>query len=545
MRASSVSFSAIPHQSKLFLDYLSDPLSLKRYYPNAVSSHTDLSNFVGEVLANYRTDRVALCDALKELNLKVGAGRKTLENIDLLRDGDTVAVVTGQQAGLFTGPLYTIYKALSAIKLAEELKSSGTKAVPIFWVATEDHDFDEVSRTYLTGNTGELVKAEYHPKKYVKSTPVGNIQIGCTIDQAINQILNDLPQSSFSADVRDSIRRAWSDQTLFGDAFSKNITDILGRFGLVVIDPMHPGIKSLSVPVYVEAIEKSVKIIENIRQKSGDLVSDGFHAQVLVEDNYFLLFRIDDKGRRITLRRTGDGVFTAKEEKREFSLVELVAIAKKDPRRLSPGVMLRPVVQDYLLPTVCYFGGAAEVAYFAQNSDVYRILNRPVTPIMHRQSFTVVEAKHRRTLEKFGFVFADMFDGFARTLENVGRQQLSTETLSLFDEIEKTMEADLSQLDTNLSRIDQTLSDNLAKRRRKIAYHITALKKKTYLAATRNDDMVERKIRAAFDSLLPNGQLQERVLNVHSFLNKYGPHFVDMIYREIDLNDKGHRLVDL
>ena len=154
LQASSMPFSVIPHQSKLFLDYLGDPLSLKRYYPNAVASCTEISKFVHEVLTNYKTDRDELCDALTEINSQISTGEKTLENIQLLRGSETVAVVTGQQAGLFTGPLYTIYKALSAIKMAEEMNAQGFKAVPVFWIATEDHDFDEVSQTFFIGNTG-------------------------------------------------------------------------------------------------------------------------------------------------------------------------------------------------------------------------------------------------------------------------------------------------------------------------------------------------------------------------------------------------------
>ncbi|HEX3101565.1 MAG TPA: bacillithiol biosynthesis BshC, partial [Pyrinomonadaceae bacterium] len=139
VQVSDLPFSEIPHQSRLFLEYQSDPLSLKRFYPNAVASSQDISRFAPEVLANYKTDRAALCSALTEINAKAGAGTKTFENIERLRDPGTVAVVTGQQAGLFTGPLYTIYKALSALKLAETLTASGVSAVPVFWVATEDH----------------------------------------------------------------------------------------------------------------------------------------------------------------------------------------------------------------------------------------------------------------------------------------------------------------------------------------------------------------------------------------------------------------------
>lgn len=538
-------FSAIPHQSKLFLDYLRDPSSLRRFYPDAVKSYSGVSAFIPKVLSNYKTDRNALCDALAGINSAIGAGEKCFQNISLLREADTVAVVTGQQAGLFTGPLYTIYKALSAIKMAEHLNADGFAAVPVFWVATEDHDFDEVSKTYFIGNAGELVKAEYRPSDYVRNLPVGSIKVDGSIDEVMDQILNALSQTEFSADVRRAIEGAWSDGVFFGNAFAKNLAAILEKFGLIIIDPMHPTIKSLAAPIYVAAIEKSSEIVANIRRKSSELEADGYHTQVLVEEDYFPFFRIDDDGRRMALRKTGEDIYSAKEEKRKFSLAELTSIAKDDPQRFSPGVMLRPVVQDHLLPTVCYFGGAAEIAYFAQNSEAYRILERPITPILHRQSFTVVEAKHTRTLEKFGLGFSDLFTGFEQTLEGIGKKQLSSETANIFASAEEKICAELDRLDQNLSLIDATLVENLAKRRRKIMYHIAALKKKAYFANIRKDETLQKQIRSAFYGLLPNRELQERVLNVNSFLNKYGPYFIDLIYEAIDLNDKDHRVIHI
>ncbi len=538
-------FSDIPHQSKLSLDHLRDPLSLKRYYPNAVASSSEVSAFIPEVLANYKTDRDALCDALADLNSQIGPGEKTVGNIALLRDAKTVAVVTGQQAGLFTGPLYTIYKALSAIKMSEELNVAGFKAVPVFWVATEDHDFDEVSHAWFLNNNGDLFEADHHPAGYVKSSPVGNVKIDGSISKLIADTFDVLPHTELSDEVRRALGEAWAEGEFFGKAFAKCLATIFSNFGLIVIDPMHLGIKSLSSPIYAEAIKKSSEIVAGIRQNNSDLENGGYHAQVLVEDDYFPLFRIDDEGRRVALRKTGDGVYTSKEEKREFSLAELTDIANDDPQRFSPGVMVRPVVQDYLLPTVCYFGGAAEIAYFAQNSAVYKVLVRPVTPILHRQSFTVVESKPRRSLDKYGLDFHDLFAGFDRTVEAVGMKRLSSETLALLAQVETTFTTELDHLEHNFSQIDPTLTDNLEKRRRKIMYHLAALKKKANLAGIRKDETMERQIRLAFNALLPRGELQERVLNVHSFLNSYGPYFIERIYAHIDLDDKGHRVIDL
>lgn len=544
MRSLSVPFSDLPHQSKLFIDYLRDPRSLKRFYPNA-AAYTDLDKYVPKVLANYKTDRQALCDALNEINSECGASEETFENIDRLRLDDAVAVVTGQQAGLFTGPLYTIYKALTTIRMSEEMNVAGYTAVPIFWVATEDHDFDEVSRTFFIGGDGELFDAKYQPKGQIKSLPVGGLRLGASIAELIDTTFDALSKTEFSDDVRHLIESSWCHDAFYGKAFSRNLASIFRKYGLIVIDPMHAGIKALVAPVYADAIERSAEIVANIRTKSSELVAEGYHAQVLVEEDYFPLFRIDDKGRRVALRRTGNGVYGSKEEKREFTIEELAALAMREPTRFSPGVMLRPVVQDYLLPTVCYFGGAAEIAYFAQNGEAYEVLGRPVTPILHRQSFTIIDARSRRSLDKYKLDLKDMFDAFDTVLERIGMNELSAETDTLLTASEERMNSYLDKLHDNFRQIDPTLAENLAKRRRKIMYHLAVLRKKANLAVVRKDETVERQLRLAFNCLVPNGLLQERVLNVHSFLNKYGEHFIDTVYAAVDLSNMDHRVIDL
>ena len=207
--------------------------------------------------------------------------------------------------------------------------------------------------------------------------------------------------------------------------------------------------------------------------------------------------------------------------------------------------MLRPVVQDYLFPTVCYFGGGAEIAYFAQNSEVYRIMDRPVTPILHRQSFTIIEAKHARTLEKYELEFTDLFAGEAEVLPKIVDKFIDPNTAKLFAEAEKKINTELNRLDQSLSQIDVTLAANLATRRRKIVYHIAALQKKYQFRRVEMDEIIDRRVRSAFTSLLPHGNLQERTLNVTSFLDRFGPKFIDMVYDSIDLDDKGHRVVYL
>jgi bacillithiol biosynthesis cysteine-adding enzyme BshC len=314
---------------------------------------------------------------------------------------------------------------------------------------------------------------------------------------------------------------------------------------LIFLCPLNRTLKELAAPIYTEAVEKSREIVEALQRRSEELIADGYHAQVLIGDDYFPLFYQAKDRTRHALKKTAQGTYRTKGIDREFTLAELAGLAASDPRKFSPSVVLRSVVQDYLLPTACYFGGAAEIAYFAQSGEVYRLLNRPLTPIFHRQSFTIVEPRHARTFEKYDLNLTDLLAGRENLLPRIVEQHLNAETARLFAESEEKINIELNRLDQNLSQLAPTLADNLAKRRRKIIYHIGALRSKFHRAQLQRDAVVQRQLDAMFEALLPHKHLQERTLNVTYFLNRYGLNFIDWLYDAIDLDDKGHRVVYL
>jgi bacillithiol biosynthesis cysteine-adding enzyme BshC len=545
LQVQGLSFAEIPGQSRLFLDYLKDPLSLRSYYPNAVVSPLDVASFRPKVLEGYTADRDRVCDALKTINSAAGACAQTLANIESLRSSDTVAVVTGQQVGLFTGPLYTVYKAISTIKLAKHLNSTGIKAVPVFWAASEDHDLDEIDHAFVPDKRGGLFRASYQPTRVAADGSVGDMGFDGKIVAAVEELLSHLPSTEFSTSVEALLRSAYADRETYAIAFNKLMLSLLGDHGLIVIDPLNDKIKELAAPIYAAGVERSDEIVDAIRTRTGALESAGYGGQVLVEEDYFPLFWHDDAGRRVALRKSGDGRYRVKGEKIEFTRDELVTVANNEPARLSPGVMLRPVVQDYLLPTICYFGGGAEISYFAQNAEAYRILNRPVTPIFHRQSFTIVEPRERRNLEHLGWDLTNLFGGKDAAVMSAAERELSPEIAELFTGVGQKLDAELDRLDKRLSDTDPTLAVNLATRRRKIMYHIAALRKKTLLSQIQKDETMRRRIDDLFDNLLPNGGLQERSLNLMTYLNKYGPGFIDWLFEAVDLDDKHHRIITL
>lgn len=546
LRHEDLPFAQVPGQSKIFVEYQKNPLALAEYYPLAVESHTQLARRIPEVLANYKTDRQALCDTLEEMNRECGAGdEKTLENINLLRDADCVAVVTGQQAGLFTGPLYTIYKALSAVKLTECLRGRGYKAVPVFWIATEDHDFLEVSKAYVLDKSGELAELKNEPHRCYENLPVGYVEIDETIKQTVDELFKHFPHTEFTDDLRALVEETWKPGADFGGAFAKLLSKILKGYGLITLCPLSKKLKQLAAPVYTEAIEKSEQIVEALRSRSRELEEKGLHAQVLVTEDYFPLFWQADNNTRHALKKTPEGTFRVKGDEREFTLAELAETARTEPHRFSPSVVLRSIVQDYLLPTITYFGGAAEIAYFAQSAEVYRILNRPVTPIFHRASFTLVEPKHAKTLDKYDLRVKDLFGGIESIAPEIVEKYLSRDTAALFSETEENINSELNRLDRHLAQLEPTLAENLARRRRKILYHVHALRGKFHRAEMRKNADAERQLEAALAALVPHKHLQERTLNITAYLNRYGTYLIDWIYDAIDLDDKDHRILYL
>ena len=545
LQTESLPFSEVPNQSKLFIDYQNKPLELQKYYPLAVESHTQISQRIPEILANYKADRQMLCDVLEEANISNGASDKTLENIQLLRNDDCVAVVSGQQAGLFSGPLYTIYKALSAVKMTECLRGRGFKAVPVFWIATEDHDFEEVSKIEFIDSKGNLAEIKNEPKRCYENLPVGYVKLDDSIKSSLDELFERLPHTEFTDELRNLLENTWVSGIDYGDAFARLLTKFLGKFGLIVLCPLDVRLKKLATPIYVEAIKKSDEIVSALMKRSEELVEAGYHAQVLVSEDYFPLFwQAKDKTRH-ALKKSASGTFQTKDIEREFTHEGLADLAANEPERFSPSVVLRSVVQDYLLPTVCYFGGAAEIAYFAQSAEVYRILERPVTPIFHRQSFTIVESKHGKTLDKYDLELKDFFGGIENLLPKIVEEFLNKDTARIFAEAEEKINIELNRLDRNLSQIEPTLADSLANRRRKIIYHIANIRTKFHRAQIRKDEVINRQIETAFTALVPHKALQERTLNVNSFINLYGIYLIDWIYEAIDLDNRGHRIIYL
>jgi bacillithiol biosynthesis cysteine-adding enzyme BshC len=357
------------------------------------------------------------------------------------------------------------------------------------------------------------------------------------------EMMSKMQGTEHSSWISEILSSTWRPGERFGDAFAKMLVRLLGKYGIIVLCPLNTEIKRLAAPMYRRAAERAGNVVEALRARSAELEKSGYHAQVHIGEDYFPLFWQNPDGVRKALRRSGDDAVATKDHSHEFSMDRVLKMIEDEPSDFSPSVTLRSVVQDYLLPTVTYFGGAAEIAYFAQSAEVYRVLGRPVTPILHRQSFTVIEPKHRKTMEKYGLALTDLFSGIDFMIPKLVESHLNRDGAAKIDDAAVAIEREFARIESEVLGLDRTLGDNLSRRKRKINYHLDAIRKKFHDAQMRKDSEVRAQVETMFTTLFPNNHLQERSINVLYFLNRYGESFIDWLYESIDLDEKGHRIV--
>ncbi len=533
-------FTDIPRTSRLFNDFLYDYEKVSRFYTDCGRTVSPLADHARRVGAQ-QFDRKRVCDALERINRRAGSGELTFKHIEMLRRAGSVAIVTGQQAGLFSGPLYTIHKALTVIKLAACLREQGVEAVPVFWIASEDHDYEEVNHTRVVDREGHLKTIVYEACEHPPEAPVGHIKLCEGINKTIDEFIAELPPSEFMPAIEQDLRESYADGTGFAEAFARLLARLFKNYGVVLLDPLDEELKQVAAPLYAQAIEKSSEIARALVERSRELEEAGYHAQVHTSEDMVPLFIMDD-GRRVAMTEQ-DGRFFVKGSDRSFDKQELAELARKCPVCFSPNVTLRPVVQDYLLPTAAYIGGPAEIAYFAQIRAVYETLGRQEPCILPRASFTIIEGRHQKTMKKYRLELSDFFDGLHSAITKVVEQSLDRDTANTFAETERMLDEQMNKLEASLRRTDPTLSASLKHARAKIIYQIEHLRTRFIHASARREETTYRQVERAYTTLLPEKNLQERELNVYYFLSRYGPGLIDELYAAADLGFSNHRLV--
>jgi bacillithiol biosynthesis cysteine-adding enzyme BshC len=417
----------------------------------------------------------------------------------------------------------------------------------VFWIASEDHDFEEVASAEFITRDGRLSRVSVTPEIHRDGLPVGRVNLDESISEVVDDLLRSLPPTEFADELRSLLHDSNAAQLSLSDSFARMLARLTAAHGLILLDPLDAELKQMAAPLYAEAARHAGDIAEAIVSRSHELETAGYHAQVTPSENSFPLFLHDESGARHALTKNSHGRYRTKAAKENlgYTAGELADWAGREPDRFSPNVTLRAVVQDDLLPTVAYYGGAAEIAYFAQTSEVYRILDRPTTPILPRASLTFVEKHTGRALERYGIKLQDFFIGVDHVTAQLVAKHLGKETAAAFAHTTATVEKELDDLQEQLRRVEPTLAEALDKGRRKISYQLEGLRTRYNRAQLARDEAVRRQLEHAFDLLYPQKALQERHITISSFIARHGLYFVDWIFDAIELDSKNHSVVYL
>lgn len=540
MKAQCLPFQQIPHTTRLFLDYLSYSPSIRGFYlrsPIFSEWIKDESHRVSYDPAR----RAKVSEILERQNRAWGASPKILANIERLKRGALTAV-TGQQVVLFGGPLFSILKALTAVKLAEQATAAGVDCVPVFWLATEDHDLAEVNHIALASEHGlpELFKVDGHA---VADAPVGTVKFGAEIESVVEHAAALLGDSEVATWLREAYRLG---ETL-GSAFGRLFARLFADWGIILLDPSDKEFHELAKPLFRTAIERASELDEALLARGKAIEAAGYHQQVKVTSATTLLFEVKNGARTVVRRKNnGNGSshdFVIGEEK--VSAEALLSRIDSAPENFNPNALFRPVIQDYLLPTLVYTGGAAEVAYFAQAGVVYEKLLGRVTPILPRFSATLIEAKPQRILTRYGLGLPDVLQGPEKVREAIAARSLPSDLQSRFEQAHASLEQSMAALRASVSTVDSTLTDATDRAHASMSYQLNQLCGRASRAEALRNDVITRHADALSQALFPNKALQEREIAGVSFVARYGPELLANLYQQIRPDCHDHQVIEV
>jgi bacillithiol biosynthesis cysteine-adding enzyme BshC len=488
--------------------------------------------------------RAAVAEVLAEQNRGYGCGEATLANVRKLADGRACAVVTGQQVGLFSGPLYTIYKALTAIKLAERLgRRSHHAFVPVFWLASDDHDLAEIDHILLLDKDHRLEQIRCPmPGLASPRIPVSGMILPPEIEDCLRRLEDLTRETEFKAGIVSSLRDAYRPGWSMVEAFARWMTGLFASSGLVFIDAAHPALKALGKEVFRREIAEDSPSTQAALETSRKLRQAGYGEQIHLHEHILSVFYAEHERRAV--QRTGSG-FEIKDPPQAFSKEALLALATDKPSFFSPNVLLRPLLQDALLPTVAYIAGPGEIAYFAQMKGVYERFGLPMPVIYPRASLTLVEKSVARILAKYGLGLADIWSK-ADLIVSAAVEEGIPESLSAALRLARSnQERDFGALAAEIAALEPTLRNSVDLARGKMDLQWDFLEKKVLAAVKKRNEISVRQLGTAVDTLFPNRILQERVFNIVPYLLKYGPAFMDTLDRAVEIDAFDHRVVEI
>ncbi len=520
----------------LFRDFLKGKPGLKKYlyYDNPAE--------VVKQMKPPKIDRHLICDILDKQNKAFKSKPETFRSIEKLRQDDTLVIFSGQQPGLFGGPLLTLVKAIGIVKKAILLQSqTGKTVVPIFWIACDDHDFEEVNHSWLPGRDGTVEKVSY----LSEDLPAVSVADICFDDETgynklIEQTKDILGNTDFTEELYGKLFAAYKRDGNFMRAFARYLTEILPDFGLILFCPYDKDVKTISKSFFKRMAEGHFRNKELMKETEKNLIEDGYHIQAEKKDSAVHLFYHDPERKAIHLE--GDSFLVGD---KKLGLPALLDLIDKFPEKFSPDVLTRPVWQSYLFPVVAQTGGPSEIAYFCQIGKLFELFGLVQPYIMFRPALTLVEKRQQELMEKYDIKLSDLAGDVEQIINRILADSFPEELGKKLTGFKENMKSDFDDLSDTILETYSNLEPMAQQTYGKIDSALGHLEKKVYSQHKKNNDIIRNRIYKLAAALFPNKTFQERVININYFISRYGFGIVDFMIEKMDINATEHQMIYL
>ncbi len=523
----SVDVRRMPGIKRLAADYVYAFGSLAPFFSGDPAEKSAWAAAIARTQAHPRRS-TELAAVIQAQQARRGASGATVAAAATLADPHAVAIVTGQQAGLFGGPVYTILKALTAIKLAEKVtRDHGVPAVAVFWIESEDHDWDEV-RSCTVLDAEMAPKTVALPAREGDPVPVAAITVDEHMTAVFAELEQVLPPTEFREALLADLRAAYAPGVGMAAAFGRLLERVLGSRGLVVYDASDPAAKPLVGDLFARELATPGQTAKLAAAAGADLTARGYHAQVQTSDqNGVALFHLD--GARRPIHQPADFVREATDK----------------PGGFSPGVLLRPLVQDTVLPTICYVAGPNELAYLGQLRHVYERFGIPMPLMYCRATATILDSAAMRFLAKYDVPFESLQSQEDSALNELLKTQIPPQVEEALEAAGRAIDEQMSRVVAALPALDPTLEGAAKNTLSRMQHDLENLQGKTIQAAKRRNDTLRRQFQRTRALAFPNGHAQERSIAFIWFLNQYGQAFVERLWQELPLDMGTHWVVTI
>jgi bacillithiol biosynthesis cysteine-adding enzyme BshC len=531
-----VDVRTLPWVRRLAADYAFDFDRLHSFFSGDPSDPSAWSAAIAAVEATERP-RAAIRSMLRAQHERRGAPVEALAAVDRIADPQTVAVVTGQQAGLFGGPLFTILKALTAIRLAERVaREHDVTAVPVFWVDAEDHDWAEVRACGVLDAALALRSLEAPAPDGAGERSIGALTWTDAIAATVDELAAVLPDTEFSGWLQGLIAEAYAPGRSVADSFARLLDRILGPLGLVVFDSSDPAAKPFVADVFARELLHPGRTSLLAARAGAELVASGYHMQVTPNPDAVALFDVEAGRRLLRVRNGGFGV----DDEAPVPAAALIDRARRAPQSFSPNVLLRPIVQDTIFPTVSYVAGPNELAYLAQLRGVYDAFGVPMPLMYPRATATLLDAAGMRFLSKHPVAFDSLQPQNEHALNELLRTLLPPSVERTIDEARREIRARMDAVIEAMPAVDPTLEGRARSVLGRMEHELSSLESKVLQAAKRRDETLRRQYLHVQAQAFPSGHAQERTVGFVAFLNRYGPALVSRLLEELPLDGGTH-----